>query len=80
MTLFQHTGAMLQDMHRVIADRLPVVAACAEELTTMQCAALSCIGALLTSYSNLQPPASNVTQNGIQGADAAKGAAFSVSC
>lgn len=71
---------MLQDMQRVVTDRLPVVATCAEELTTMQCAALSCFGALLTSYTSLPPPANNVTHDGIQGANAAEGVGFPVCC
>lgn len=49
-------GALLQDLQRVLANRLPLVATCADELAAMQCAALSCLGALLTAHASLQHP------------------------
>ena len=53
----------------MIAERLPVVATCAEELAAMQCAALSCLGAPLTAYACVQLPAAGLSIEGIQGAN-----------
>ena len=58
----------MQDMRRVVVERLPGIATCAEELASMQCAALSSLGALLTAYTHLQPPTANLSQPGTQGA------------
>ena len=52
----------------MLAERLPGIATCAEELAFMQCAALSSLGAALTAYTHLQPPAANLSQPRNQGA------------
>ena len=48
--------------------RLPLVAACADELATMQCAALSCVAALLAAQAGVPPSANGSTKKGTQGA------------
>ena len=62
-------GAALQDMRRVVAERLPVVATCAEELAAMQCAALSCLGAAFAAYTCIRLPAATLSKVGAQGAN-----------
>ena len=52
------------------AQRVPLAASCAEELAALQCAALSCIGALLTAYACLQLPAARTSRFETQGESA----------
>ncbi|CAK0757758.1 hypothetical protein CVIRNUC_002567 [Coccomyxa viridis] len=61
----------LQNMQRVIEERLPLLASCADELAIMQCAALSCVAALLAAQAGLSTSANGATRKGTQEAGAA---------
>ena len=56
----------LQNMQRVIEERLPLLASCADELAIMQCAALSCVAALLAAQAGLSTSANGATRKGTQ--------------
>lgn len=40
-------------MQRLVEERLPLVASCADELAAMQCAALSCVAALQAAQAGM---------------------------
>ena len=56
----------LQNMQRVIEERLPLLASCADELAIMQCAALSCVAALLAAQAGMLTSANRSSRKGTQ--------------
>ena len=56
----------LQNMQRLVEERLPLLASCADELATMQCAALSCVAALLAAQAGVPTSANGATRKGTQ--------------
>ena len=53
-------------MQRLVEESLPLLASCADELAIMQCAALSCVAALLAAQAGLPNSASGANRQGTQ--------------
>ena len=63
---FKKSMFNMQDTQRLVEERLPRVATCADELATMQCAALSCVAALLAAQAGVLTSANDSIRKGTQ--------------